>query len=135
MKKIVTYIIFLFVLAMLLTVIIGIGIGNAGTSKREHSEKYYQEKYCPAGPDKTDVVLSDRTRVDCLTDEYAIEFDFANKWAESIGQSMHYALMTGKKPGIYLIMENPVKDQKYLKRLKKALDSIPCFNPEIWIVP
>lgn len=61
-------------------------------------------------------VLKDRTRVDCLTDEYAIEVDFAKKWAESIGQSLYYAHMTDKKPAVGLIMDS-IKDTRYYKRL------------------
>ena len=62
-------------------------------------------------------MLKDGTRVDCLTSTHAIEVDFANKWAESIGQSLFYAEMTGKKPGVYLIIESD-RDYRYLKRLK-----------------
>ena len=62
------------------------------------------------------MVLKDRTRVDCLTNEYAIEVDFAKKWAESIGQSLYYAKMTNKKPAVGLIM-NLDKDKRYYKRL------------------
>lgn len=40
--------------------------------------------------------------VDCLTDEYAIEFDFSKKWAEAIGQSLYYASQTYRKPGYSL---------------------------------
>lgn len=39
-------------------------------------------------------VLPDRTRVDCLTDEYAIEIEFAENWAESIGQAMYSQIGT-----------------------------------------
>jgi hypothetical protein len=52
---------------------------------------------------KTEVVLWDRTRVDILTKEYAYEVDWASKWAESIGQSLYYAELTGRKPGIILL--------------------------------
>lgn len=55
-------------------------------------------------------------RVDCLTDEYAIEVDFAKKWAEAIGQSLYYAQITGKKPAIGFIVENG--DDRYIKRVK-----------------
>lgn len=48
-------------------------------------------------------MLQDRTRVDCLTDEYAIEYDFSNKWAEAIGQALHYGVMTDSRPAIVLI--------------------------------
>ena len=61
--------------------------------------------------------LDDNTRVDCLTNEYAVEFDFASKWSESIGQSLYYALKTDLKPAVVLIMEKPAKDLKYLNRL------------------
>ena len=62
-------------------------------------------------------VLPDKTRVDCLTDEYAIEYDWAKKWAESVGQSLYYAKMTNKKPAVVLILKNP-DDEKYVERLE-----------------
>lgn len=40
--------------------------------------------------------LSDNTRVDCMTDTLAVEFDFANKWAECIGQALYYGKQTKK---------------------------------------
>jgi hypothetical protein len=46
-----------------------------------HPERWYQEQWCEAMGGQTEVVLPDKTRVDCLTDEYAIEVDFAPKWA------------------------------------------------------
>jgi hypothetical protein len=62
-------------------------------------------------------VLDDKTRVDCLTDTLAVEVDFAQKWAEAVGQSLYYAYKTGKKPGIVLILERP-EHSRYLDRLK-----------------
>ncbi len=70
-----------------------------------------------------EVRLQDKTRVDCLTSTYAIEVDFAPKWAESVGQSIHYSLMTGKKSGVLLIMENGGRDRKHLNRLMKVAES------------
>ena len=37
------------------------------------------------------------TSIDCLTSDYTVEFDFAPKWAESMGQSLYYANMTNLK--------------------------------------
>jgi hypothetical protein len=51
-----------------------------------HPEAYYQDKWCSVNKGQTEYRLEDNTRVDCLTDTHAIEFDFAEKWAESIGQ-------------------------------------------------
>ena len=59
---------------------------------------------------------SDYTRVDCLTKKHAVEFDFANKWTESIGQALHYGLMTGKKPMVILILDCPEKQMVYYNR-------------------
>ncbi len=67
------------------------------------------------------MVLSDGTRCDCVTDTHAIEFDFGNKWAESIGQGLHYSEISKKKAGIVLILEN-IKDRKYWIRLKTTIE-------------
>ena len=66
------------------------------------------------------------TRVDCLTKDYAIEFDFANKWAESVGQSLYYAHMTKKKPAVVLIMSK-LTDMKYVKRVERLDKDIQIF--------
>lgn len=87
-----------------------------------HYEKEYQQAWAEKNNAEVEVVLDDGARVDCLTDEYAVEFDFANKWAESIGQCLYYAIKTNKKPAVVLIMENPKIDEKYYNRLKVVGD-------------
>lgn len=83
-----------------------------------HLEKEYQQVWCTQNNGQMEVVLPDGARVDCVTDTHAIEFDFANKWAESIGQSLYYGLITGKEPGVVLILEQPKKEQRYIRRLE-----------------
>lgn len=85
----------------------------------QHNEKSYQQTWCDAHGGVTEYENSDFTRVDCLTKKYAVEFDFANKWAESIGQAEHYGLMTGKKPMVVLILDCPEKQMVYYNRVKK----------------
>lgn len=87
----------------------------SSTTKKYH-EKHYQTLLCDELGGKMEYVLKDRTRVDCLTDEQAIEVDFTKKWAESIGQSLYYANMTDRKPAVGLIVDNQ-KDKRNLKRL------------------
>jgi hypothetical protein len=118
-----------FVIPLFTLIIIILLTGNAH-AKRLHKEKEYQECWCSEAGGITEFVLSDRTRVDCLTNEYAIEFDFADKWAEAIGQSLYYAEMTGKKPGIVLITER-VNDERYLKRLEFVAG---IYNIKIWVM-
>lgn len=50
----------------------------------------------------------------------ALLFDFANKWAECIGQSLYYGQVTKRQPACVLIMERGEKDLRYLRRLRKA---------------
>ena len=90
-------------------------IGCSQTTKK-YNEKHYQTLLCDELSGEMEFVLQDRTRVDCLTDEYAIEVDFARKWAEGIGQSLYYAHMTDKKPAVGLIMDL-TKDTRCYKRL------------------
>ncbi|MCW5695770.1 MAG: hypothetical protein KIS96_03435 [Bauldia sp.] len=53
---------------------------------------YEREVRTPAG-----------TYVDCVGLGRAIEIDWTEKWAEAIGQALHYAAETGLHPGIILI--------------------------------
>jgi hypothetical protein len=87
-------------------------LGQANAARLNH-EKTYQQTWCDAAHGQTEVVLPDRTRVDCLTDRFAVEVDFADKWAEGIGQALHYGQMTGKPPAILLILEHP-KQHRFL---------------------
>jgi len=56
----------------------------------------------------------------CPTKRAAIVCDFGANWAEAIGQSSYYALQTGKKPGIVLILEN-AKERIYWIRLNTTI--------------
>jgi hypothetical protein len=58
------------------------------------------------------VVPHDGTHCACLTVTHAIEFDFANTWAEEIGQALHSASMTGKRASLVL-----KTDKRYLNRV------------------
>lgn len=100
-------------MARFLLLLILVGVHVPCLARHKMTERYYQQKYCTG---VSEYVLPDKTRVDCLTDKYAIEFDFANNWAEAIGQSLHYARMTGRAPAIYIITESP-SDYNHLQRL------------------
>ena len=91
-------------------------------AKHTQNEHYYQNIWCKEQKGITEYILPDKTRVDCLTKEYAVEFDFAHKWAESVGQSLYYAKMTNKKPAIVLIMEAS-SDDKYYQRAQLLAQS------------
>lgn len=87
-------------------------------AERLHSEAWYVETFCPTNPQP--IRLEDGTFADCITEHVVYEFDFGNKWYEATGQSFHYSDMTGKLPGIYLIIES-AKDEKYLRKLYRII--------------
>ena len=82
-----------------------------------HPEAWYQERWCKKQGGVTEFHLLDRTRVDCLLDGYAVEVDFAGKWAEAIGQSLYYASQTQREPGVVLILES-LDDLRYVERIQ-----------------
>lgn len=112
---------------ILMTLLIAVSL----QAKHLHKEKYYQNIICNKFNGIIEHRLEDSTRVDCLTSTYAIEFDFASTWAEAIGQSIYYGSMTNRKAGVVLIMEQPKKDIKYLKRLMKVSKE---HNITVWTV-
>ena len=102
-------------------------------AKRLYKEADYQNYWCRCHNGITEYKNPDYTRVDCLTETHAVEFDFANKWAESIGQALHYQYLTGKKGKVVLILENPQKEMCYYQRVK-TLGQIHNFDTE-YITP
>jgi len=116
-------------LLIILFFLIGVSVSEGA---RIHKEIYYQKGWCEAHEGIMEYVLKDLSRVDCLTKTHAIEFDFASKWAESIGQALLYGVMTGRQAGIVIIVEN-IKDERYLKRLRITLSQ--TRKPvKVWIV-
>lgn len=59
--------------------------------------------------------VAKRKRVDCLTKNYAIEYDFSNKWFECYGQAKFYAYATGKKPACLLILTKPYQNNHVIE--------------------
>jgi len=101
--------------------IVAILLLSMATSAHALPESHYQDKWCTEHKGKAEVVLPDKTRVDCLTDSHAVEFDFGKKWAEAIGQSLYYSFQTGKRAGVVLILEKP-QDRKFFIRLNSVID-------------
>ena len=73
------------------------------TTSVAHDERQWQSQYCEGM--KLEKHLPSGGQVDCLSPEYAIEVEWAEKWAEAVGQSLYYADATARKPGIILLCE------------------------------
>ena len=65
---------------------------------------------------QVEVRLPDDSRVDLLSDTHAIEVDWAPKWAEAVGQAIHYSLLADKKPAVILLLRDPATEWRHLVR-------------------
>jgi hypothetical protein len=122
--KVITTILFLF-LGLYLYLI----ITAAGQIPRQ-KEVYYQNIFAKAINGQIEYTLQDKSRVDIVTDEYAIEVDFASKWAEAIGQSLYYAERLNKKPGILLVVDGK-NENRYIFRLLTVTRK---YDITVWIL-
>ena len=77
-----------------------------------------------------EVVLDDMTRVDIVTDTFAIEVDFAEKWSQGVGQALYYAEKLNKKAGILLVVNGRL-DEKYVRRLMMVAIN---HNITVWLM-
>ena len=103
-------------------------VSSLAFAKRMHKEKIYQAEWIKRYGGQSEYVLDCGSRVDVLDSKHAIEIDFADKWHEGIGQSLYYALKTGKKAGLVLIIEDE-KDLKFYKRAKLVTEK---HNIDLW---
>jgi hypothetical protein len=101
-------------------------ISHSSTSLAK-DEKYYQRIYCVGM--ELEHILPSGGRVDCLSADYAIEVDYADKWAEAVGQSLYYAAATHRRPGIILLCPSSETHaeglcRSYVYRLFDALSEV-----------
>lgn len=110
----------------LLVFLIYISITTTAHAGHLHKEAEYRDAWCTKG--RTEVTLHDGSRVDCLTENFAIEFDFAPKAMEALGQSIHYSRITGTDPAIVLIIESE-NDWRFYKRIRRTAKN---RNVKLW---
>lgn len=84
-------------------------------------ESDYVTRYCEGDIEH---VLPDRTRVDCLTSNHAIEYDFGRKWPEGLFQALYYAKETEKRAGVVLIVESESDQNGY----RRAVETIKYYD-------
>ena len=76
------------------------------------------ERLAPAYGAKTEVRLWDGSRVDLLSDTHAWEVDYAAKHHEAVGQALYYSLVTGKRPGVVLLVRDG--DERFVYRCQSV---------------
>ena len=70
-------------------------------------------------------------RVDVVTDRFAIEIDWAAKWHEGIGQSLHYADATGLRAALGLIVDG---GESALRHVRAADDVASSRGIKVFIL-
>lgn len=86
----------------------------------KHPERYYQNRHCKQLNGITEYRIHN-VRVDCLTNEYAIEYDFANKFYEGISQALYYSQLTERIGKLVLIEENK-EEKHFVDRAKEIIE-------------
>ena len=84
------------------------------------AERDISDAWCASQNGISQFRTKDGTYVDCLTDQYAVEAEFDNKWKEGIGQALHYAESTEREAAILFIKrQNSKKD--YYNQLQRVI--------------
>jgi hypothetical protein len=78
----------------------------------------------------TEARLWDDTRVDLLSDEYAVEVDYAHKWAECIGQALYYGHVTDRQP-VCLLLAAGATESQYVYRCQTVCEA---HDIKLWVV-
>lgn len=89
------------------------------TDQTFHYEKDYQRYGCELVQGEIEHVLPDRSRVDCLTNQSAIEYDFVKKHYECYTQALYYAVMTGRNPVCMIIVKEEDSSESVDKVVRK----------------
>jgi hypothetical protein len=85
------------------------------------NEAYYAGRWCAEAGGVSEVVAPSGARVDCLLDGYAVEADWTYKWAESIGQALHYGAQFHRQPAILMLVPEDYQ-QSHIDRLQSTID-------------
>lgn len=90
-------------------------------------EAEVQIRYCAGLP--IDQHLADGSEVDCIMSSadgpLAVEVDFTDHWAQSIGQSLHYARVLETRPAVILVCNEGVRTstcERHLARMVETLE-------------
>ena len=84
------------------------------------SESKISDYWCTSVNGVSQFTTKDRTYVDCLTNEFAVEAEYDYNWKEAIGQSLHYAETTNRQAAILFIKRKETK-KDYLSELNRVI--------------
>lgn len=100
----------LFVAAIILTAATAYGKPN----------DWYSARWCESVKGEHQVRMTDGTIADCVTSDTVYEVEFAKDHYQGIGQSLHYAAVSKKKPGLVIVVRNQ-DDERHYKRVENSI--------------
>ena len=91
-----------------------------GTSHAaNYNENYFNKLIAKELNGKVEVRTRLNRRVDILTKDTAWECDWSYKaWSEGVGQALTYAELTGKKPGICVLIDSKKENADHIALVK-----------------
>ena len=93
-------------------------------------EKEEVRRLAPKYNAEIEVRQWDATRIDMVTETHAIEVDWAPKHYQAIGQALYYATVSGKKPGIILLVKSQAEEQRHIFRCQTVCAK---YGITLWI--
>ncbi|MCR8827617.1 hypothetical protein [Pseudosulfitobacter koreensis] len=92
---------------------------SMATAQSKIKEREFQERFCVGM--NLEVITEAGTKADCVSDEYAIEVEKSHKWAEAIGQALHYGVELERQAGIIIVCEDTANCQAHWYRLESTI--------------
>lgn len=120
---------------LFIVALVGIIASCAGQGKQVlYDERDFQEAFNQVyfdGKAKMEVPVK-YGRIDLLSDDYAVEVDRLEKFHEAMGQTLHYARETGRKPAIAVfIVDHRPGDKEKLKYVMRLCN---YYNIRVWFI-
>ena len=91
-------------------------------------ERELSKKLCDHLGGEAEARSPEGQRADCVTDEYAIEVEYSQKWKDGIGQSLTYGMLFERKPKIILVCIEGKKLEACEKHLERLDAVVRTYN-------
>lgn len=81
------------------------------------------------------VFVSSGAFADCVSDTPPIELDYSRRWADAIGQSLHYAAQTDKLPGMILVCHEDTSETACQRHFYRVADTFSYWtiSMTVWL--
>jgi hypothetical protein len=82
-----------------------------------------------------EVLLPSGARADCVSKTHAIEVDYTRRWADAIGQSLHYASQLELLPGMVLVCHKDTSEASCYRHYLRVADTFSYWtiSMTVWL--